>query len=73
MTAIPEEELENRGRYHPPSPEKAAKHEEMRAKYLELARYVNEMLPPSREAEMALTYLLDSSLWAANAALARRD
>jgi hypothetical protein len=72
MSAIDPAELETRGRYHPPSPERARTHEEMREKYMELARYVNEALLPCREADVALQHLVDFSLWAANAALARR-
>lgn len=72
MAAIDPEELETRGKYHPPSSERAQQHEEMRERYMELARHVNEILPPCREAEVALQHLLDFSLWAANGALARR-
>jgi hypothetical protein len=73
VTAIDPAELENRLRYHVPDEERAKKHEELRAAYGDLARRMNEILPPCREAEVAFQHLVDFSLWAANAALARRS
>jgi hypothetical protein len=73
MSAIDPEELETRGRYHPPSsPEKIKYHEDIREVYLAAARVLNEMLPPCRESSLAMTHLLDYSLMMANAAAARR-
>jgi hypothetical protein len=72
MSAIDPDELELRGAYHRPSPEKVKLHEDVREVYLATARVLNEMLPPCRESSLALTYLLDNSLMLANAAVARR-
>lgn len=72
MPVIDPEELENRGSYHAPTPEKIELHQTVRDAYMGLALGLNEILPSSREAMLALEHLLDYSLMMANAAIARR-
>lgn len=63
-------DLESRFNHHPPSPEKAAAHAEIRGRCLNLANDINQALPESREKSLAITNLEQVMFWA-NAALAR--
>lgn len=72
MPVLDPNELDTRSKYHPPTDEKRAVHEEVRALYTEMAQKLNDLLPASSEAYKAMEYLLDNSLMLANAAIARR-
>lgn len=65
------EDLAHRFKHHPPTDElTVAAHEAVRDLALNLARFFNETLPPSREKSLAQTKLEESMMWA-NAAIAR--
>lgn len=73
MPAIPitTEDLENRFAYHPPvTREKQQAHEQARAACLDLAKELVGLMPPGREASLAITNLEQTMMWA-NAAIAR--
>lgn len=73
MPVLDPQELDTRSKYHKPTEEKAELHTKVRALYGELAKELNDLLPSgARESDRALTFLLDDSLMAANAAIARR-
>ena len=58
--------------YRAPNSERAADHGEMREQVLQLARYINDVVPDGREKSLAITKLEEVMLWA-NAAIARQD
>jgi len=65
------DELVNRHAYHAPAREEIVQlHEAIRERTLELATWLNEVLPESREKSIALTNVDDAMLHA-NAAVAR--
>lgn len=63
------DEIDRRFSYHPPPPNRAALHEDLRGAFRELAHVLNETLPEGREKALALTQLQDSLMWT-NAAIA---
>ena len=63
-------DIKNRFTFHPATPTTASKYEAMRAKALELAAWMDENAPESRELSLALTNLDHSVMWF-NAAVAR--
>jgi hypothetical protein len=63
-------DLKNRFTFHPSTPTTASKYEAMRAKALELALWIDENAPESREKSSALTNLDQTVMWF-NAAVAR--
>lgn len=67
-----DEELVHRFTYHSPKEGQPERYIEIRAKALELALLINKLTPESREQSIAFTEL-DIVVWAANAAIARRD
>lgn len=65
------EELANRHAYHPPANTAIVNlHERIRERTLELAAWLNDTLPESREKSQALTDV-DNAMLHANAAVAR--
>jgi len=56
--------------YHAPTPEKARLYEDLRRRYLELALFLVDVVPPGREQSLALTDL-ERSCQSANAGIAR--
>ncbi len=62
--------LDQRFIYHPPTPKQIPLHEEVRAKFRELAEWVARTAPPSDEAKQAID-LIDTALMRTNAAIAR--
>lgn len=65
-------ELFNRFDYHPPiAPGRAKEHELVRLACFELAELLTTLLPPGREASLAVTHLEEAMFWA-NASLARQ-
>ena len=63
-------EIEARHAYHQPKTEETAQlHEAVRDKTKELALWLDQNLPQSREKTMALTKVQEA-MWAANAAVA---
>lgn len=65
----PHAELRNRFAYHPATEQTGPMHDEVRARCLELAEALHDMLPPGRHKSMALTSVQEA-MWAANAAIA---
>lgn len=61
--------LDNRFRYHKPTPEKAAKHERVTEATLALAKEFRDLLPAGRNLSIVLTLLEDVRM-RANAAIA---
>ena len=69
---ISEEELEIRFKYHPPKPGQVPIYEDVRRKFLALAKYLSDTIPEGREKNVAFTHL-EQAQFAANAAIARRS
>ncbi len=69
MGMVMDEELENRFGFHPATDETRALHEEIRATFIDTAKYLNDTLPDSREKSCALTALQEAAMWS-NAAIA---
>ena len=66
------ETLENRFTYHAPrTNERAAQHDLVRKRVLDVATLFQEILPLGRELSLALTKLEEAMFWG-NAALARQ-
>lgn len=63
-------DIKNRFTFHPATPTTASKYEAMRAKALELAAWMDENAPESRELSQALTNLDQATMWF-NASVAR--
>jgi len=66
------EELKNRFTFHKATEDQAVRYESIRAICGELAQYLNEMCPPSRELSVSLTKLDEVVFWA-NASIARHE
>jgi len=64
--------LENNFVYHSPKPGQNAKYVALREKAKELAYLIKELTPASREQLVAMTHLETSIFWA-NAAIARNE
>lgn len=63
-------DLDNIYQYHAPKEGQQLKYEEIRAKGKELARMIEDLVPESREKDLALIRLEESVMWA-NAGIAR--
>lgn len=68
---IQQEELDNRFTYHAPKEGQPALYEALRTRGGELAKFIVENTPESREQSVALTKLDEVIFWA-NASIARR-
>jgi len=66
------EQIENNFTYHPPKPGQLERYEAIRAKFKELALFIIDNTPYSREQSLALTELEKASFFA-NAAIARNE
>ena len=70
---IGDEELRNRFIYHAPSAAAvASNHREVAERTLELARWIDALLPDGREKSLAITHLEEVRVWA-NAGVARNQ
>lgn len=69
---IGEDELANRFSYHPPTHEQTLIYQEVRDRAFVLAKFLDEVLPDSREKLLAFT-ALDDVVMQANASVARRS
>lgn len=65
-------ELENRFCYHKPKGDQNERYVSIRAKILELAIFISQNTPRSREQSRALT-ALDDAMFNSNAAIARNE
>lgn len=65
-------DLASRFTYHPPSPEKARRHEQVRNYLCHLAEEFDDSLPDGREKSLVITHLEEAMFWA-NAAIAREN
>ncbi|MFH0879858.1 MAG: hypothetical protein V2A34_09110 [Lentisphaerota bacterium] len=68
----PDAQIENNFTYHAPKPGQPEKYQKLREKAKELAYLIKELTPSSREQSVALTELETSVFWA-NAAIARNE
>ncbi len=66
---VTDEDLENRFGYHKASEETIPKHQKIRQSYLDLALFLNELLPEGREKSLAFTALQEAAMWS-NASVA---
>lgn len=65
-------DIENRFKFHePPTEQRKAEHEGVRAECGGLAQWLNTVLPEGREKSLAITHLEEVMMWS-NAALARQ-
>lgn len=69
MTMLGDQEINRRLGYHPATETTIPMFEDNRARFVELARHLDETLPPGREAALAQTALQEALQWA-NAAVA---
>jgi hypothetical protein len=69
---IGEEELAKRFTYHAPKVDQATRYELIRDRAHDLAAFMDENCPDSREKSLAITHLEDAVMWA-NAAIARNE
>jgi hypothetical protein len=67
-----ESDLEKRFTYHPPKGLQANRYERIRDRAHDLAGFLNEECPDSREKSLAITHLEEAVMWA-NAAIARNE
>lgn len=65
-------EIENNFTYHKPFGTQPARYEGIRSAAKDLANFIEQNTPPSREQSLALTHLEQSVMWA-NAAIARNE
>ena len=65
-------ELARRFTHHPPKGDQGIRHEMIRDRALDLAAFIAEKTPASREQSLALTKIEEAVMWA-NAAIARRE
>jgi hypothetical protein len=63
------QDLEDRFTFHPATIKTGPVHDLVRSKHRDLAEWVYEMVPDSRERSLALTALQEAMMWA-NAAVA---
>ena len=66
------EQLDNNFIYHAPKGDQAERYQKLRDKAKELAEFINEMCPESREKSVAFTNLETAMFWA-NASIARNE
>jgi hypothetical protein len=69
---ISRKELDIRFTYHPPHGDQAERYETLRDSLHEIARWIVDNTPESREQSLALTACDEVVMWA-NAAIARRE
>ena len=69
---IPQDQIDNNFRYHPPKPGQQVKYERLRAWAKGMAEQINELCPDSREKSLAMTNLEQAVFWA-NASIARNE
>lgn len=65
-------ELANRFTHHPPKGDQAVRYGLIRREAGQLAAFIIESTPASREQSLAITHLEDAVMWA-NAAIARHE
>lgn len=58
------DEIENRFTYHAPKLGQLERYNEIRQRVRELAEYIHESCPASRERDMAVTRLEEAMMWA---------
>lgn len=68
-TVTMHDEIHERFKHHPPTPERIESHQVIRNTSEDLAHVYVDILPDSREKSLALTALQEAAMWA-NAALA---
>lgn len=69
---ISQDDLANRFIYHAPHGNQAERYECIRLRAFDLAEYICEVTPSSREQSLALTKLEEAVFWS-NAAIARNE
>lgn len=66
------EDLSKRFTYHAPKGDQASRYELIRSRGRELAEYINQACPDSREKSLAVTHVEEAIMWA-NASIARNE
>ena len=72
VTEAPNDELDNRFTYHPPTDEQVDKYQQIRDHARAMAYMLMDFCPNSRERSLALTHLDETVMWA-NASIARHS
>lgn len=67
---ISDDELVRRFTYHPPTADRAIRHETIRTLFLDFADTISHLIPDGREEALVYTKLEEALFWA-NAAVAR--
>lgn len=67
-----QEQLDNNFVYHAPKGDQTERYQKLRDKAKELAEFLNELCPESREKAVAFTQLETAMFWA-NASIARNE
>jgi len=70
MPILTNEEIENRGTYHPPTEAAMRMHEKIRETYIEVAELMRDCYPDCRELSVAYTKIEEWMFWM-NACVAR--
>lgn len=70
MADLTSEEIQDRVRYHPPSPEGVTRHQTLAAEFSWLMSFVQQVCPDGRERALVFTKLEEAKMWA-SAAVAR--
>lgn len=65
-------EVSTRFEFHPATPATGPRHDAVRMQHRELAAWIEDHVPASREQSLALTALQESMMWC-NAAIAYRE
>lgn len=66
------QDVKKRFSHHPPKGDQAVRYSLIRANVREVANFINETCPDSREKSLAITHLEEAVMWA-NAAIARNE
>lgn len=61
--SMPDSEIENRFGYHKGTEVTAPLHQAIRAKYIEMAKWLDEVLPHGRAKSVAFTELENAAMW----------
>jgi hypothetical protein len=69
---VTQDEIANRFTYHPPAGNQAERYGAIRERVHELAMFINDVCPESREKSLAITHLEECVMWA-NASIARNE
>lgn len=72
VRGISQAQIENNFSYHEPKGDQLERYGQLRNKAKELAQYIDQLCPGSREKSLAMTNLEQAMFWA-NASIARNE